>query len=101
MNTTPCTITFKGSCPPDVYPLTGETKKMKYNFAGYAVVFRASGGRAHCTYLRGCSRERAESYAASEGVAVGASSVEVWEAHAIPVHRDMDWNEELLPAKEA
>jgi hypothetical protein len=92
-----CTVTYKGSCPPDVYPLDGEPRKMKYNFAGYAVVFRANHGRSHCTYLRGCSQERALSYAASEGAAIGSQVADVWEVHAIPYNAAIDWKEEGLP----
>jgi hypothetical protein len=92
-------VHLKGSCPPDVFPLDGEPRKMKYSFAGYAVVFRASAGRSHCTYLRGVTYERALSYANSEGIAVGANSVELWEAHAIPASPAVNWSEETLPPK--
>ena len=99
MPTLICKVIYKGSCPPDTFPLDGETRKMRYTFAGYAVVFRANLGRAHCTYLRGVDHNRAMSYAQSEGEAVGAESVEVWEAHAIPCNRTMDWSEETLPTQ--
>jgi hypothetical protein len=71
---------------------------MKYNFWGHAVCFHANHGRSHCTYLRE-DRERAMSYADSEGIAVGASTVEVWEVHAIPFAPAVCWSEETLPPK--
>ena len=93
-------VTYKGSCPPDVFPLDGERRKMRHDFGGYAVVFRTSTGLSHCTYLRGCNRLRAISYATSEGTATGACTADVWEVHGIPYHPSIYWREERLPLRD-
>jgi len=102
MNTPPANLrlvpVYKGSCPPDTFPLDGETYKMSHNFGGYAVVFRGRLGLRHCVYLRNETQERAMSYAASEAENVEAIEAEVWEAHAVPCHKATTWSEEKLPA---
>jgi aromatic ring-cleaving dioxygenase len=98
MSTTSHTIaTFRGSLQPNMHPITMEPAKMNYSFAGHVVIFEASAGRKHATYLRGIGCARAMRYAESEAQAIGAHSASVYEAHAIPTNRSHDWSEEVLP----
>lgn len=87
---------YKGSLPPDQHPITGMLVDMNYSFHGYVVVFYGNLGLRHATYLRGCSQDRAMRYAECEAAAVNCTAG-VWEAHALPSHKALDWSEEGLP----